>query len=77
MAKNVTSHLCGLPIEGPHASLIPTYSVFIGFAVVAVVLRVAARILTQAFFWWDDFANLFGFVRCDSSAMSLPGKHWG
>ena len=43
-------------------SLIPLYSVFIGLAVVAVILRLVARALTQAYFWWDDFSNLFGFV---------------
>ncbi|GAB1316912.1 Repressed by TUP1 protein 5 [Madurella fahalii] len=60
-AKNITSHLCGLPVEADH-SLIPTYAVFIGFAVVAVLLRIVARVLTQAFFWWDDLCNLFGFI---------------
>ncbi len=43
-------------------SLIPLYSVFIGLAVIAVVLRLVARVLTQAYFWWDDLSNLFGFV---------------
>lgn len=38
------------------------YSVFIGLAVLAVILRIVARVLTEAYFWWDDFANLFGFV---------------
>jgi hypothetical protein len=54
-------------------SLIPLYSVFIGLAVVAVVLRIVARILTRAYFWWDDFANLFAFV---CSHLQLPkGLH--
>jgi hypothetical protein len=59
--------MCGHSPERD-ASLIPVYSVFIGLAVVAVMLRLVARVLTQAYFWWDDFANLFGFV-CNSSAM--------
>lgn len=53
--------MCGHAAERD-ASLIPVYSVFIGLAVVAVMLRLVARVLTQAYFWWDDFANLFGFV---------------
>jgi hypothetical protein len=53
--------MCGLPVERD-SSLIPVYSVFIGLAVVAVFLRLVARVLTHAYFWWDDFANLFGFV---------------
>ncbi|KAH6844588.1 hypothetical protein B0I37DRAFT_165362 [Chaetomium sp. MPI-CAGE-AT-0009] len=60
-AKNITSLMCGHSPERD-GSLIPVYSVFIGLAVVAVVLRLVARVLTQAYFWWDDFANLFGFI---------------
>ncbi|KAK4137786.1 hypothetical protein BT67DRAFT_121235, partial [Trichocladium antarcticum] len=61
-AKNITSHLCGLPVETDD-TLIPIYAVFIGLAAVAVVLRVVARaVLTQAPLWWDDWANLLGFV---------------
>ena len=61
MSRNISSHVCGLPVE-TDASLIPVYSTFIAFAVVAVVLRLAARIVTQAHFWWDDLANLLSFV---------------
>jgi hypothetical protein len=53
--------MCGLPVEGD-SSLIPLYSVFLGLAGVAMILRIVARVVTQAYFWWDDFANLFGFV---------------
>ncbi|KAH6649328.1 hypothetical protein F5144DRAFT_3134 [Chaetomium tenue] len=60
-AKNVTELMCGHSPERD-ASLIPVYSVFIGLAVVAVMLRLLARVLTHAYFWWDDFANLFGFI---------------
>ncbi|KAL2179630.1 uncharacterized protein P884DRAFT_195225 [Thermothelomyces heterothallicus CBS 202.75] len=59
-AKNVTELMCGHEPERDN-SLIPIYSVFIGLAVVAVALRLVARVLTQAYFWWDDFSNLFGF----------------
>ncbi|EAQ91858.1 hypothetical protein CHGG_00093 [Chaetomium globosum CBS 148.51] len=60
-AKNITELMCGHSPERD-ASLIPVYSVFIGLAVVAVMLRLVARVLTHAYFWWDDFANLFGFM---------------
>ena len=43
--------------------LIPVYSVFIALAVIAVGFRLLARVLTQAYFWWDDLANLLSFVR--------------
>ncbi|KAL2194232.1 hypothetical protein P885DRAFT_43437 [Corynascus similis CBS 632.67] len=61
VAKNVTEHMCGRGPEGD-GSLIPVYLIFIGLAVVAVALRLIARVLTQAYFWWDDFANLFAFL---------------
>ncbi|KAL2136941.1 hypothetical protein VTI74DRAFT_102 [Chaetomium olivicolor] len=61
VTKNVTSHLCGLPVE-TDSSLIPVYSTFIGLAVVSVALRLVARVLTQAYFWWDDLANLMTFI---------------
>ncbi|KAK4098543.1 hypothetical protein N658DRAFT_509524 [Parathielavia hyrcaniae] len=60
-AKNLTSRMCGLPVEGD-SSLIPLYSIFLGLAGLAMILRIAARVVTRAYFWWDDFANLFGFI---------------
>ncbi|KAK4113160.1 hypothetical protein N656DRAFT_646079 [Canariomyces notabilis] len=60
-AKNITSQLCGLPVENGQGN-VPVYAVFIGLAIVAVILRIIARIVTQAYFWWDDFCNLFGFI---------------
>ena len=53
--------MCGLPVTTADA-MVPIYSVFIGLAVIAVVLRLVARGLTQAYFWWDDLANLLSFV---------------
>jgi hypothetical protein len=53
--------MCGLPVE-TDGSLIPIYSVFIAIAVVSVGLRLLARVLTQAYFWWDDVANFLSFV---------------
>ncbi|KAK3900991.1 hypothetical protein C8A05DRAFT_35351 [Staphylotrichum tortipilum] len=60
-SKNITSLACGVE-PSSDGSLAVIYSVFIGLAVLAVILRIVARILTQAYFWWDDFANLFGFI---------------
>jgi hypothetical protein len=42
--------------------MVPIYSVFIGLAVIAVVLLLVSRDLTQAYFWWDVLANLLSFV---------------
>jgi hypothetical protein len=53
--------MCGLPVTTADY-MVPIYSVFIGLAVIAVVLRLVARALTQAYFWWDDLANLLSFV---------------
>ncbi|KAL2135257.1 hypothetical protein VTI74DRAFT_9242 [Chaetomium olivicolor] len=61
-AKNITAHLCGQEEEKKDPSLIPVSYTFICLAVIAVVLRVVARVLTHAYFWWDDLANLLGFV---------------
>lgn len=55
--------MCGVTAKSD-GSLVPLYSVFIGLAIFFVILRVVARVITHAYFWWDDFANLFGFVRC-------------
>ncbi|KAJ4285995.1 hypothetical protein N0V88_008182 [Collariella sp. IMI 366227] len=62
-AKNITAHMCGHS-EEKDGTLLPIYYTFCGLAVVAVILRVIARVVTHAYFWWDDLANLFGFVGC-------------
>ncbi len=54
--------MCGMLTDN-NGYLIPIYSVFIALAAVAVGLRLLARVLTQAYFWWDDLANLLSFVR--------------
>lgn len=54
--------MCGVTPSRDN-SLIPLYASFIGLAVVAVILRLVARAVMQAYFWWDDLANLFAFVR--------------
>lgn len=63
--------MCGHP-DRTDGSLIPLYSVFIGLAVIAVVLRIFARVLTRAYFWWDDYANFCAFVCLPAS--SIPGS---
>ncbi|KAK0713616.1 hypothetical protein B0T26DRAFT_367422 [Lasiosphaeria miniovina] len=62
-AKNITSHLCGNQATTDHA-IIPVVSVFLGLAVVAVVFRILARVLTKAYFWYDDLCNFFGMATC-------------
>lgn len=53
--------MCGETAEGT-GYLIPVYSVFCAIAVIAVALRLLARVVTQAYFWWDDLANCLSFV---------------
>ncbi|KAK3343270.1 hypothetical protein B0H65DRAFT_244853 [Neurospora tetraspora] len=62
-AKNITSYLCHEPIR-KNNTIIPVLAVFLGLALFAVVLRVLARVLTRAYFWWDDLCNLFAFIGC-------------
>ncbi|KAL0467486.1 hypothetical protein QR685DRAFT_360771 [Neurospora intermedia] len=62
-AKNITSHLCHEPIR-KNTTIVPVLAVFLGLALFAVVLRVLARVLTRAYFWWDDLCNLFAFCGC-------------
>ncbi len=54
--------MCGETAEGT-GYLIPVYAVFCAIAVVAVILRLIARAMMQAYFWWDDLANFLSFVR--------------
>jgi hypothetical protein len=42
--------------------ILPAISVFIGLAAFAVLLRILARILTSAYFWWDDACNFLAMV---------------
>jgi hypothetical protein len=53
--------MCGVT-PSSDGSLIPLYSVFVGLAILAVIFRIVARGLTQAYFWWDDFFNAWAFV---------------
>ncbi|KAK4182156.1 hypothetical protein QBC35DRAFT_194012 [Podospora australis] len=61
--KNATYHMCDHPGDG-RDTLISPFAVFLGLAVLAVILRLVARVLTQAYFWWDDLFNGFGIIGC-------------
>ncbi|KAK0610638.1 hypothetical protein B0T17DRAFT_593740 [Bombardia bombarda] len=64
VAKNNTHKLCGAQ-ETTEGEVIPVFAVFLSLALVAVALRMVARLLTKAYFWWDDGCNfiaLFGLV---------------
>ncbi|KAK0724848.1 hypothetical protein B0H67DRAFT_117258 [Lasiosphaeris hirsuta] len=57
--KNITLHLCS--VEPKHNSRTEVvYAVFIGLTDITVFPRLLARLLTKAYFWWDDLFNLFG-----------------
>ncbi|CCC14859.1 hypothetical protein SMACR_07584 [Sordaria macrospora] len=76
-AKNITSFLCHEPIR-KNNTVIPVLSVFIGLALLAVILRVLARLLTKAYFWWDDLCNLFAFIGCISfTALNIKSVDHG
>ncbi|KAK3314209.1 CFEM domain-containing protein [Apodospora peruviana] len=62
-AKNITSHLCGVRVDTDD-EIVPVFAAFLSFTLFAVTLRVAARVLTKAYFWWDDFCNLFALAGC-------------
>lgn len=54
--KNITLCLCGVTPEHNGKTNV-TYAVFIGLTGVTVFLRLLARFLTKAYFWWDDLFN--------------------
>ncbi|KAK4220704.1 hypothetical protein QBC38DRAFT_525178 [Podospora fimiseda] len=61
--KNLTYEMCGHPSEGD-GSLLPTFFTFFSLAILAVALRLIARILTSAFLGWDDVANFAAAATC-------------
>ncbi|KAK5651853.1 hypothetical protein OQA88_11622 [Cercophora sp. LCS_1] len=67
-SRNVTADLCNDPTEGDDR-VITILAVFLGLAALAVVLRIIARILTKAYFWWDDLCNLFAMGGCIAYAV--------
>ncbi|KAK0634103.1 hypothetical protein B0T14DRAFT_417398 [Immersiella caudata] len=61
--KNLTSHLCGVEVHGD-GRIVPVMALSIGLAGVAVALRVLARVLTKAYFWWDDLCAMLAMGCC-------------
>ncbi|KAK4160576.1 hypothetical protein QBC43DRAFT_219563 [Cladorrhinum sp. PSN259] len=61
--KNLTYEMCGHPGEGD-GTLLPTFFTFFGLAIVAVLLRLIARGMTNAYFGWDDLANFCAAASC-------------
>jgi hypothetical protein len=53
--------------------IVPALSVFIGLTGPAVVLRVLARVLTAAYFWWDDLCNFIAMVSIPPLITSMAG----
>ncbi|KAK3989061.1 hypothetical protein QBC44DRAFT_328325 [Cladorrhinum sp. PSN332] len=53
--------LCNKPPKKDN-SLIPAFWTFFSLAVLAIVVRVIARLVTNAYFWWDDMAAFLGIA---------------
>ncbi|KAK7211963.1 hypothetical protein V2G26_019141 [Clonostachys chloroleuca] len=69
--KNLTSSLCGVEPEVNH-SFVPIFIAFVVLAGIAVILRLAARLIKSANVWWDDICNigaLVGYVLMIASVM--------
>lgn len=62
-AKNLTYEMCGHPGQGDGA-LLPTFFALFVLAALAVVLRLIARAVTEAYFGWDDVANFCAAACC-------------
>ncbi|KAK4195440.1 hypothetical protein QBC40DRAFT_20253 [Triangularia verruculosa] len=62
-AKNITYQWCDHPNEGDR-TLLPAFSIFLGLAIAAVALRLVARVVTDAWFWWDDLCNFVAIAGC-------------
>ncbi|KAM7218036.1 hypothetical protein V8F06_006571 [Rhypophila decipiens] len=61
--ERLAAGLCAAPITADD-EIVPIFAVFITLTLVAVSLRVVARVLTKAYFWWDDLFNLFALGGC-------------
>ncbi|KAM7197076.1 hypothetical protein V8F33_005735 [Rhypophila sp. PSN 637] len=61
--KSLAAGLCVASITADD-EIVPIFAVFITLTLVAVSLRVVARVLTKAYFWWDDLFNLFALGGC-------------
>jgi len=53
--------LCDQPVKRD-TSLVPIIWTFFGLACLAIALRLFARVVTNAYFWWDDLAAFLGFA---------------
>ncbi|KAI1325328.1 hypothetical protein F5Y16DRAFT_423081 [Xylariaceae sp. FL0255] len=60
--ENQTAVECGVH-PYVNKSFVPVIITFFILALIAVLLRVAARVLSQAKFWYDDYSNFAAFVR--------------
>ncbi|KAJ8130149.1 hypothetical protein O1611_g3481 [Lasiodiplodia mahajangana] len=60
-AKNQTSVQCGVH---PHVDkrFVPVIITFFILTLIVVLLRIAARVVSQAKFWYDDYFNSVAFV---------------
>ncbi|KAK0611305.1 hypothetical protein B0T14DRAFT_325578 [Immersiella caudata] len=76
-AKGRISRLRHDPVR-ENNSLKPALLIFISLAGIAVGLRILARILTQAYFWWDDVVNFLAMGGCiASTVLVLISVKWG
>ncbi|KAK4642208.1 hypothetical protein QC761_507120 [Podospora bellae-mahoneyi] len=76
-AKNITYQWCDHPNEGDR-TLLPAFSIFLGLAIAAVALRLVARVVTEAWFWWDDLCNFFAIAGCAAyTGLYIEAVHFG
>ncbi|KAI0802646.1 hypothetical protein GGR55DRAFT_700513 [Xylaria sp. FL0064] len=61
VTKNQTSVQCNEP-PYTNKTFVPVIITFFVLALIAVLLRAAARIVSQAKFWYDDYFNFAAFV---------------
>lgn len=61
VAKNQTSVQCHVQ---PYVDkrFVPVIIAFFTLTLIVVLLRVAARVVSQAHFWYDDYFNIVAFV---------------
>ncbi|KAK0736651.1 hypothetical protein B0T21DRAFT_288000 [Apiosordaria backusii] len=76
-AKNITYQWCDHLNEGDR-TLLPAFSIFLGLAIAAVALRLIARVVTDAWFWWDDLFNFFAIAGCAAyTGLYIEAVHLG
>ncbi|CAH0022097.1 unnamed protein product, partial [Clonostachys rhizophaga] len=80
---NVTNTLCGIEPEKDH-SFVPIMSAFLALTCLTVILRLLARLVMGARYWWDDLCNILGMI-CTTAftviilhvLISAKGRHDG